>query len=226
MLAHTIDDLLLESNPHAPSYDARYILRYVCLTLLFLTIAKINASYSPETVESLFIAFRLTGNPYYREVGWKIFEAIQKFCRVETGGYASILNVDHEGTTQMDKMETFFLVRAVFLLMVLAYTDGFTLTLQGETLKYLYLLFSDDTVIPLDSTSTMKNYHRISLTIFVNRICLQYGGTSYPYLHAYSEIWLPLRTVAVYQCISITRCQRMTATFMTCFGQGLYVLKM
>lgn len=82
--------------------------------------------HRPETVESLFIAFRLTGNPYYREVGWKIFNAIQKFCRVETGGYASILNVDHEHTIQMDKMETFFLVRVLLARL----DDGPKLTLM------------------------------------------------------------------------------------------------
>ncbi|KAL9716643.1 mannosyl-oligosaccharide alpha-1,2-mannosidase [Leucoagaricus gongylophorus] len=91
-------------------YTARYMLR-------------------PETVESLFIAYRLTGDERYREYGWNIFQAIEKHCRVETGGYATILNVDQVPTQKEDKMETFFL---------------------SETLKYLYLLFSDDSVIPLD----------------------------------------------------------------------------
>ncbi|GJE97807.1 glycoside hydrolase family 47 protein [Phanerochaete sordida] len=93
-----------------PPYDARYILR-------------------PETVESLFIAYRLTGDPRYREYGWSIFQAIEKHCRIESGGYASILNVDDVPVTYEDKMETF---------------------LMSETLKYLYLLFEDDQVLPLD----------------------------------------------------------------------------
>ncbi|KAF8168509.1 glycoside hydrolase [Crassisporium funariophilum] len=96
--------------PGQPSYDARYILR-------------------PETVESLFIAYRLTGDEKYREHGWNIFQAIEKYCRVESGGYASILNVDDVRSIKMDKMETFFM---------------------SETLKYLYLLFSDANVLPLD----------------------------------------------------------------------------
>ena len=74
-----------------PPYDARYILR-------------------PETVESLFIAFRLTGNQRYRDYGWSIFQAIEKHCKVETGGYASILNVDENPAKFEDKMETFFMV--------------------------------------------------------------------------------------------------------------------
>ncbi|KAJ7623033.1 glycoside hydrolase [Mycena polygramma] len=93
-----------------PVYDARYILR-------------------PETVESLFIAWRLTGHPKYRAHGWDIFQAIEKHCRVPSGGYASVLNVEEVPVTWEDKMETF---------------------LMSETLKYLYLLFTDDTVLPLD----------------------------------------------------------------------------
>jgi len=92
------------------SYDARYILR-------------------PETVESLFLAYRLTGAEKYRKWGWDIFQSIQKHCRLDSGGYASILNVENEHSVKDDKMETFFL---------------------AETLKYLYLLFSDDSVIPLN----------------------------------------------------------------------------
>ncbi|KAF5346120.1 hypothetical protein D9758_009958 [Tetrapyrgos nigripes] len=97
--------------PHLPPpYDARYILR-------------------PETVESLFIAFRLTGDIKYREWGWSIFQAIEKHCKVESGGYASVLNVDEVPVLWEDKMETF---------------------LMSETLKYLYLLFEDASVLPLD----------------------------------------------------------------------------
>jgi len=99
------------AQPGAPAvYDARYILR-------------------PETVESLFIAFRLTGDERYRAEGWRIFQSIQKHCRVNTGGYASVINVDQNPAEQEDKMETF---------------------LMSETLKYLFLLFSDANIMPLD----------------------------------------------------------------------------
>ncbi|KAI0714702.1 glycoside hydrolase [Earliella scabrosa] len=98
------------ARPGEPApYDARYILR-------------------PETVESLFLAYRLTGDEKYRRYGWRIFQAIETYCRVETGGYASVLNVDQVPVDFEDKMETF---------------------LMSETLKYLYLLFEDDSVLPL-----------------------------------------------------------------------------
>ncbi|KIP02174.1 glycoside hydrolase family 47 protein [Phlebiopsis gigantea 11061_1 CR5-6] len=98
------------AKPGAPApYDARYILR-------------------PETVESLFVAFRLTGDQRYRDYGWSIFQAIEKYCKIESGGYASVLNVDKVPVEHEDKMETF---------------------LMSETLKYLYLLFEDDKTLPL-----------------------------------------------------------------------------
>ncbi|KAF9208395.1 hypothetical protein BGZ59_010666 [Podila verticillata] len=84
----------------------------------------------PETVESLFYLWRLTKDEMYREWGWKIFEAIEKYSKVSTGGYSSIHDIRRKGHIEFsDKMETFFL---------------------AETLKYLYLLFGPEEVLPLD----------------------------------------------------------------------------
>ncbi|XP_076957078.1 mannosyl-oligosaccharide 1,2-alpha-mannosidase MNS3-like [Bidens hawaiensis] len=82
----------------------------------------------PETVESLFILYRITEDSKYREWGWSIFEAFEKYTKVDSGGYSSLDDVTVIPPRRRDKMETFFL---------------------GETLKYLYLLFSDSNVIPL-----------------------------------------------------------------------------
>ena len=72
---------------------------------------------SPETIESLFIAYRLTGDDRYREYGWNIFQSIEKYCRLESGGYVSILDVDNVDSRKIDKMETFFLVCFIVCLM-------------------------------------------------------------------------------------------------------------
>ncbi|XP_048244955.1 endoplasmic reticulum mannosyl-oligosaccharide 1,2-alpha-mannosidase-like isoform X2 [Haliotis rufescens] len=78
----------------------------------------------PETVESLLYLHRLTGDKKYREWGWQIFQAFEKYTKIPGGGYSSINNVKNMGSPGFkDKMESFFL---------------------SETLKYLYLLFSDD----------------------------------------------------------------------------------
>ena len=47
----------------------------------------------PETVESLFVMWRVTGDPMYRVWGWHIFRAFEKWCRLDSGGYANLHNV-------------------------------------------------------------------------------------------------------------------------------------
>jgi hypothetical protein len=78
----------------------------------------ISCYFRPETIESLFIAFRLTGDERFRNFGWEIFQAIETHCRVETGGYSSVWNVDTVPAVQLDGMETFFLVRQSVVLRV------------------------------------------------------------------------------------------------------------
>lgn len=63
----------------------------------------------PETVESLLLAYRTTGDERYREWGWRIFEAFRKHCRVESGGYAIVKDVRFDPPLQEDRMETFWL---------------------------------------------------------------------------------------------------------------------
>ncbi|CAM9287540.1 unnamed protein product, partial [Heterosigma akashiwo] len=90
----------------------------------------------PETVESLYYLYKMTGEPYYQEAGWAIFCAFEKHTRVDgTGGYAGLKDIDRppaQGGERIDKMESFFL---------------------AETLKYFFLLFADpdeEDVLPLD----------------------------------------------------------------------------
>ncbi|EGN96700.1 glycoside hydrolase family 47 protein [Serpula lacrymans var. lacrymans S7.3] len=82
----------------------------------------------PETLESFYILWRTTGDERWRERGWSVFQAIQKFTRTKYG-YASIRLVDNAFPTMLDEMPSYFL---------------------AETLKYLYLLFTDEELIPLD----------------------------------------------------------------------------
>ncbi|KAJ2699506.1 hypothetical protein FB645_005298 [Coemansia sp. IMI 203386] len=84
----------------------------------------------PETLESLFVLYRVTGDPKYQEWGWEIFTAIEKYTKTDVA-YAAYVNV-HDTKAKanwVDSMESFFL---------------------AETLKYLYLLFSPIDVLPLD----------------------------------------------------------------------------
>lgn len=93
----------------------------------------------PETVESLFYLWRLTGNKTYQEWGWNIFEAFEKNSRVEAG-YVGLKDVNTGVKDNM--MQSFFL---------------------AETLKYFYLLFSPPSVIPLDEWVFNTEAHPIRI---------------------------------------------------------------
>ncbi|GAB5588598.1 hypothetical protein Unana1_03498 [Umbelopsis nana] len=98
-----------------------------------------DASYllRPETIESLFVLYRITGDHKYQQYGWDIWQSIETYCRTPSA-YTAIRNVNFDSKNMdkrgysaihMDQMESFFF---------------------AETLKYLYLLFSPDDVISLD----------------------------------------------------------------------------
>ncbi|KAF2015697.1 glycoside hydrolase family 47 protein [Aaosphaeria arxii CBS 175.79] len=84
----------------------------------------------PETVESLFYMWRITGDEIYREWGWEMFESFVKHTIVENGGgFTSVNDVMVVPPPSRDNMESFWL---------------------AETLKYFYLLFGPNDILPLD----------------------------------------------------------------------------
>ncbi|RCH99532.1 hypothetical protein CU097_015612 [Rhizopus azygosporus] len=75
----------------------------------------------PETIESLFYFYRITA--------WKIFQAIEKYCKTPSG-YTRIADVTKlSNVGWLDFEESYFF---------------------AETLKYLYLIFSDPSLVSLD----------------------------------------------------------------------------
>ena len=60
----------------------------------------------PETVESLFVMWRVTGDAMYREWGWHIFEAINSRAKVATGGFAPVKDVTASTLTLSGTMDT------------------------------------------------------------------------------------------------------------------------
>ncbi|KAK1835619.1 putative mannosyl-oligosaccharide-alpha-mannosidase [Podospora conica] len=85
----------------------------------------------PETVESLFYMWRITGEAKYRDWGWEMFRSFVNYTAVDDGGgFTSLGNANVVPPEVRDNMESFWL---------------------AETLKYFYLLFSPDEVLPLTS---------------------------------------------------------------------------
>lgn len=65
----------------------------------------------PETVESLFMMWRITEDPLYREWGWKIFVAFEKHTKLsQEKGYDSVNDVNTVPSPTRDNMESFWLV--------------------------------------------------------------------------------------------------------------------
>ncbi|XP_071324165.1 mannosyl-oligosaccharide 1,2-alpha-mannosidase IA [Trachinotus anak] len=82
----------------------------------------------PEVIETYMYMWRFTHDPKYREWGWEAVQALEQHCKVE-GGYSGVRDVYALTPNHDDVQQSFYL---------------------AETLKYLYLLFSDDDHLPFD----------------------------------------------------------------------------
>ncbi|XP_061657829.1 ER degradation-enhancing alpha-mannosidase-like protein 3 [Syngnathoides biaculeatus] len=80
----------------------------------------------PEFAESTYYLYKATGDPYYLRVGQSIVEKLNAYARVPCG-FAAVQDV-RTGTHE-DRMDSFFL---------------------AEMFKYLYLLFTEKTQLPID----------------------------------------------------------------------------
>ena len=87
----------------------------------------------PEALESFFYLHRATGDPLYREWGWRIYAAVEAQCRVcaecDVSGYSEVADAGVSPVRLTGVMPTWFL---------------------AETAKYLYLLLSEEDALDLD----------------------------------------------------------------------------
>ncbi|KAF4981509.1 hypothetical protein FZEAL_2694 [Fusarium zealandicum] len=82
----------------------------------------------PEAIESIFVLYRITGNDEFRDIAWNMWTAIRNAAETKDA-FAAIEDVTAEEVKQQDYMESFW---------------------GAETLKYFYLIFSDEDAINLD----------------------------------------------------------------------------
>ena len=98
----------------------------------------------PELIESLFYSWRITHDVKSKMVAWEIFKAIQKYCRTESG-YTTIQQTSSKIIVYDNMQDSFFL---------------------SETLKYLYLIFSDDDFFSLDDYVFTTQAHPLKKLLF------------------------------------------------------------
>ncbi|KAF7992379.1 hypothetical protein HCN44_001704 [Aphidius gifuensis] len=95
----------------------------------------------PETYESYFILWRLTKDQKYRDWGWEAVEALEMHCRVPHG-FSGLRDVYKSDSIKDDVQQSYFF---------------------AESLKYLYLLFSDDNLISLDDWVFNSEAHMLPI---------------------------------------------------------------
>ncbi|KAG7399026.1 Endoplasmic reticulum mannosyl-oligosaccharide 1,2-alpha-mannosidase [Phytophthora boehmeriae] len=134
-LTETCAQMYLQSESHLAPEKAQFVTEPEGINQigseLFVYPPKDFNILRPETIESLMILYRITGDEIYREYGRTIMAAFEKHCKIPAGGYRSTSNVWSGVPTDSKRgiMESFFI---------------------SETLKYLFLLFSDNSILPLD----------------------------------------------------------------------------
>eukprot|EP00930_Biecheleria_cincta_P099769 TRINITY_DN91384_c0_g1_i1.p1 TRINITY_DN91384_c0_g1~~TRINITY_DN91384_c0_g1_i1.p1 ORF type:complete len:586 (+),score=92.38 TRINITY_DN91384_c0_g1_i1:153-1910(+) len=93
-----------------------------------LTPRNLEYRLRPETLETLFYLYRVTGEQIYRDWSWKIFQAINNHTKTEFG-FAAATEVSHVPVPLKDSEETF---------------------MGAETLKYALLIHLPASTLPLD----------------------------------------------------------------------------
>ncbi|KAL6707347.1 hypothetical protein ACN47E_004126 [Coniothyrium glycines] len=118
-------------SPHPAMTHKDYVQNRIQEERLPLGVTRIGARnyiLRPEAIESVWYMYRITGDKHWREAGWKMFEAVNQHTSTKYGNSA-IDDVTKQNPQLNDEMESFWL---------------------AETMKYFYLLFSDEDVVSLD----------------------------------------------------------------------------
>lgn len=82
----------------------------------------------PEAIESIFILYRITGDPRLRERAWDMFNTITKYTTTDIA-HAALEDCTVANPPKADRLESFWM---------------------AETLKYFYLIFEDPSIVSLD----------------------------------------------------------------------------
>jgi mannosidase alpha-like ER degradation enhancer 2 len=105
-----------------------------------MTVADAGYPLRPEIIESAYCLRYLTGDSRYLDMGRTFLSSLVKWCRTDEA-YAALSSV--ESKTKKDEMESFFF---------------------AETLKYLYLLFAEDSALDLRAVVLTTEAHPLRRT--------------------------------------------------------------
>ncbi|EFP05759.1 hypothetical protein CRE_27348 [Caenorhabditis remanei] len=97
----------------------------------------------PEVIEGWFYLWRLTGKTMYRDWVWDAVQAVEKYCRVDSG-FTGLQNVYNPKSVSFIQS---FLYQISFFQ---GRDDVMQSFFLAEFLKYAYLTFADDSLISLE----------------------------------------------------------------------------
>lgn len=86
---------------------------------------------SPEAIESLFVLYRITGDPLLADSAWRMFESIANATTTQYAhsAIADVTTPKEQESQKLDQCESYWM---------------------AETLKYFYLVFSEPDLVSLD----------------------------------------------------------------------------
>lgn len=111
-----------------------------CATILAHSSSTRRYLLRPETVESVFIAWRVTRDPKWRQAAWDIFTALKRL-QVKGGGFHGVLDVRLDVNASVSGSDNV--------------VDEQPSYFMAETLKYLFLTFDDPERLSLDDWVSM-----------------------------------------------------------------------
>ncbi|KAF2003172.1 glycoside hydrolase family 47 protein [Amniculicola lignicola CBS 123094] len=124
-------EAVLEESGFGRTFDAQRIIREDGLPPGFTKIDDKRFLLRPEAIESVFILYRITGDPSLQDAAWRMFQAINNSTQTEisNSAIADVTSPHGEETEKLDSCESFWM---------------------AETLKYFYLIFSHPDLVSLD----------------------------------------------------------------------------
>lgn len=96
-----------------------------------------------DLIEAIFYMYRSTGEAKYAEIAWRILQNMELQCKVDNGAFTILEERSIGSISKGDRMPSEFF---------------------GATLKFLYLTFSDDTVLSLNEYVFNRAGHPLLVT--------------------------------------------------------------
>jgi mannosyl-oligosaccharide alpha-1,2-mannosidase len=125
-----------------PSLDVEKYVREHHIAKGFISIPDTRYNLRPETIESIFVLYRVTGREDLLDIAWELFEKIQNATKTSDAN-AALADVTTNGEpVHNDSMESYWM---------------------AHTLKYFYLIFGPPDVLSLDEYVFNSGGHPLKL---------------------------------------------------------------